>query len=1083
MTVSGGVDLVEALSEATPNAIDQLAEQVPLLASAYEAVLVSAGHRMAERFGALAVSLTADATFTPPDEDEVADSEVTKEEMRAASAEIVEDAAEVVGDAFGDAGISFEVDQFFTQDMLDAVGERAAFAADETLRNTYRGVLTEAAEEGWSIPRTAEAIVEKVDGVSVGRAEALARTDLVGMANGASVHVATVSKRPEEILYKEWLATNDGLTRETHADAHGQRVLVNEVFEVGDDRLNYPGDPFGSPEEVMNCRCTIIYSSVAPIEVEADPLANVTPSQETVEWQEANWANWSPEYRMEIEEGLRGQLADAPIHIRVPGETAVQNVIPDGRFKSQFETTGSRGLFDPNFRAKAEGDLFSYDADLEPVERPIYGYVGEVTSEESMVTQYGEATFVLKDDVRKRATWTQTDSLGTGVVPSPIERPSHLSLMDPGSQDNPLFGLDNPLPFDEFGYVEAQIHGGVSLDDVKHIDYWTYPSERAFGQEMAERIRAALAEAGYGHIAVRLREHSSIGLGISASGADAVEQLVRVDTRRNVLPVAASDDRGRRSLGRDRLTARIEDAPGGAIEVLGRTRDENEEVVLAARGNDLHGSHDRAEGRRSERLALEDRRPGGVPSRATEEENMSATEAITAAGVVTERVALNQLEPIQWDSILCVEGEPTEDMRLLEAGSIRWRDLPLTLMGTLETSYGHLGAKAAGRIDSITRAGVNVEATGDFTSKFGIQELAPLVDDRTVRGVSVDLAVFDFEYRDPETGEVLSDEEAFERWWTGEPMLFVVLDGVIIAATVCPMPAIANAEIAISASAGLATISPEQRGIIASALKEGGYGDKVSPADVKVISVFTPFDAKAKLPSLISSAVNFATETPPREHFELTEFPGKTPLTVTDDGRVFGHIATWDTCHVGIPGVCTMAPRSRSNYAYFHTGAYAVAEGGTVDVGRLMLGTGHASLAASRENATRHYDQPDKVGAYVRAYDGEHGIWVSGVVRPELTAAGLRELRANPPSGDWRKAAGALELIAVCAVAVPGFPVPRAEANITASAGGLDLDSLIASSGVILPTQVVKDALIAAGCGCEEMDVADELLEDIAALA
>jgi len=1078
------VDLVEALSEATPSAIDSLAEQVPPLAEAYAEVISSAGHRMAARFRSLAVSLTADAAFTPPDEDEVVGSERTAEEIREASTEIMEEAAGIIDETFADAGIAFDVDQFMSEAMVDAIGERAAFAADETLRNTYRDVLTQASEEGWSITNTADAIVEKVDGISVGRAEALARTDLVGMANGASVHVATTSKRPEEVLYKEWLATNDGLTRETHQDAHGQSVLVNEVFEVGDATLNYPGDPFGPPEEVMNCRCTIIYNSVAPIKAEADPLANVTPSQAQLDWQEANWSKWSPEYRMEIEEGLREKLADVPIKIRAPGTTSTLDIIPSGRFKSQFETSASQGLFDPEFRQKAEGDLFSYDDDLDPAERPIYGYVGDATAEGGMVTQYGDVAFVLKDGVRERTTWTQIDSLGTGVVPSPIERPSHLSLMDPGSQDNPLFGLDNPLPVDDYGYVEAQIHGGVTLDDVREVELWVYTADpREFIANRTEQLRYALTQAGRSDIPVKVYYHTDDALGADGS-ADAVEQLVRIDTRRQLAPVATGDDRGRRRLGRDRLAAGVEDATDSAVEVLGRARDENEEVVLAAGGNDLHGSHDRAEGRRSERLALEDRRPGGVPSGATEEENMSATEAITAAGemVATERVALNQLEPIAWDSTLCVEGEQTEDMRLLEAGSIRWRDLPLSLMGTLETTYGHMGAKVAGRIDSIMRAGANIDATGDFTSTFGVKELAPLVDDKTVRGVSVDLAVFDYEYRDPDTGEALSDEEVFEKWWFGEPMVFVVLDGVIIAATVCPMPAIANAEIAIAASAGLSSISPEQRGIIASALKEGGYGEKVSPADIKVISWFTPFDVPAA-PALISSAVNFATEAPPRAHFEMTEFPGKTPLTITDDGRVFGHIATWDTCHVGIPGVCTMAPRSRSNYAYFHTGAWAVAEGGTVDIGRLMLGTGHASLSASRENATRHYDQPDKVGAYVRAYDGEHGIWVSGVVRPELTAAGLRELRANPPSGDWRKAGGALELIAVCAVAVPGFPVPRADANITASAGALDVDAMIASSGLILPTQEIKDALIAAGCGCEEMDVADELLEDIAEMS
>jgi hypothetical protein len=124
------------------------------------------------------------------------------------------------------------------------------------------------------------------------------------------------------------------------------------------------------------------------------------------------------------------------------------------------------------------------------------------------------------------------------------------------------------------------------------------------------------------------------------------------------------------------------------------------------------------------------------------------------------------------------------------------------------------------------------------------------------------------------------------------------------------------------------------------------------------------------------------------------------------------------------------------------------------------------------------------VGAYVRALDGEHGIWVSGVVRPELTKAGLRELRANPPSGDWRTYNRRLELIAVCAVAVPGFPVvASAEASIVASGGEVELSSLIASAGRITPTDVVKEAMVAAGCGCEEMETSDELLDELADLS
>jgi hypothetical protein len=45
---------------------------------------------------------------------------------------------------------------------------------------------------------------------------------------------------------------------------------------------------------------------------------------------------------------------------------------------------------------------------------------------------------------------------------------------------------------------------------------------------------------------------------------------------------------------------------------------------------------------------------------------------------------------------------------------------------------------------------------------------------------------------------------------------------------------------------------------------------------------------------------------------EKTEFdvvikdPGaKKALTVDEDGRIRGHAWEWDTCHIGIPGVCT----------------------------------------------------------------------------------------------------------------------------------------------------------------------------------
>ena len=57
------------------------------------------------------------------------------------------------------------------------------------------------------------------------------------------------------ILQKEWVSTNDGRTRHSHAMLDGAIVDQDKKFENG---LMYPGDPSGRPEEVYNCRCTLV---------------------------------------------------------------------------------------------------------------------------------------------------------------------------------------------------------------------------------------------------------------------------------------------------------------------------------------------------------------------------------------------------------------------------------------------------------------------------------------------------------------------------------------------------------------------------------------------------------------------------------------------------------------------------------------------------------------------------------------------------------------------------------------------------------------------------------------------------------
>ena len=164
---------------------------------------------------------------------------------------------------------------------------------------------------------------------------------------------------------------------------------------------------------------------------------------------------------------------------------------------------------------------------------------------------------------------------------------------------------------------------------------------------------------------------------------------------------------------------------------------------------------------------------------------------------------------------------------------------------------------------------------------------------------------------------------------------------------------------------------------------------------------------------------------PPKSWFENPRLTKPTALTITDEGRVFGHIAAWHVDHIGLP-FGTRPPRSRSNYAYFHTGVCRTEEGEDVPVGQLTLAGGHAPLEATAAAAVKHYDDTASAAADVHAGEDAYGIWVAGALRPGTTPEQVRALRASAPSGDWRPIGGRLEMVAVCQVNVPGFPVARA---------------------------------------------------------
>jgi hypothetical protein len=127
----------------------------------------------------------------------------------------------------------------------------------KALLKKLQAAMAASIDAGDGLAATVDKLLIEVDGVydnmDKARAVIVARTE-----SCASLNYGTqITYSAEGVEKKEFLAVRDGRTREDHAGADGQIVGINDPFNVGGEKMMYPGDPNCSAFNVVNCRCTI----------------------------------------------------------------------------------------------------------------------------------------------------------------------------------------------------------------------------------------------------------------------------------------------------------------------------------------------------------------------------------------------------------------------------------------------------------------------------------------------------------------------------------------------------------------------------------------------------------------------------------------------------------------------------------------------------------------------------------------------------------------------------------------------------------------------------------------------------------
>lgn len=120
--------------------------------------------------------------------------------------------------------------------------------------------LTQGIIQGENLNQIADRIATNLSMQNQNHALTFARTAMTGAQNAGRDQSLMNAKSKGLKMVKQWMATFDNRTRDTHAEIDGETITVLDKWHPTkfSNGCRYPGDPSGPPQEVYNCRCTLV---------------------------------------------------------------------------------------------------------------------------------------------------------------------------------------------------------------------------------------------------------------------------------------------------------------------------------------------------------------------------------------------------------------------------------------------------------------------------------------------------------------------------------------------------------------------------------------------------------------------------------------------------------------------------------------------------------------------------------------------------------------------------------------------------------------------------------------------------------
>jgi hypothetical protein len=176
--------------------------------------------------------------------------------MDAAQAAVIAQSIDELHDEIGTPDDPWKMPPKQVKEFI-AQRENKLAGVGDTVFNQLKTSLTEGIDKGETTDQLAGRVKGVFNNLSNYEARRIAMTE-TSAAYGFARHEAMTAAGIE---YKGWLSSHGPTVRPAHAQAEADysapedAIPVDDPFDVGGEDLMYPGDPSGSPENVINCHC------------------------------------------------------------------------------------------------------------------------------------------------------------------------------------------------------------------------------------------------------------------------------------------------------------------------------------------------------------------------------------------------------------------------------------------------------------------------------------------------------------------------------------------------------------------------------------------------------------------------------------------------------------------------------------------------------------------------------------------------------------------------------------------------------------------------------------------------------------